>query len=104
MAALLITGMSISGWAITYHYNHAANNTESQKAPNTDSQSQNTVPTAITHSSTILMLVCAGMVGFIGVRRQGKKLDNFVKTEQPEHREPENFLNGNIPERHHPHG
>jgi hypothetical protein len=95
LAVFLITGMSITGWAITFHYNHTAKSAESQKAPNNDSQSQNIVLAAINHSTTILMLVCTGLIGFIGVRRQGKKLDNHAKTEQPERRDPENFLNRN---------
>jgi len=96
LAVFLITGMSITGWAITFHYNHTAKSAESQKAPNNDSLLQNIVPAAINHSNTILMLVCTGLIGFIGVRRRGKKLNNLEKTEQPEGRDPENFLNGNI--------
>jgi len=104
LAVFLMAGMSITGWAITFHYNHTEKSAESQKAPNNDSRPQNIVPPAINLSNTILVLVCTGLIGLIGVRRQGKKLDNLAKTKQPERRDPENFLNRNILERHHPHG
>ena len=104
LTVFLIIGMSIAGWAITFRYNHTAKSAESQKAPNNDSLLQNIVPAAINHRNTILMLVCTGLIGFIGVNRQGKKLDSLAKTEQPERKDPENFLDGNVPERQHPHG
>jgi hypothetical protein len=87
-----MAGVSIAEWAISFHYNHTAKIAESQKAPNNDSRSPNIVPAAINHSNTILMLVCTGLIGFVGVRRQGKKLDDLAKTGQPERRDPENFF------------
>jgi hypothetical protein len=104
LAVFLMTGMSITGWAITFHYNHTEKSAKSQKAPKNDSQPQNIVPAAIHPINTILVLFCTGLIGLIGVRRQVKKLDNLAKAKQPERRDPENVLNRNILERHHPHG
>ena len=104
VAVFLMTGVSITGWAITFHYNHTSKSAESQIAPKNYSQPANIVPAAIKHSSTILMLVCIGLIGFIGVRRQGKKVEKIKKVKPPERAGHENFLNKNILERQSPHG
>jgi hypothetical protein len=99
VAVFLMTGVSITGWAITtFHYNHTANSIESQIALKNDSQPANIVPAVINHSNnTILMLVCIGLIGFIGIRRQGKKVENFAEVKPPEHGGHENLLSKNNP-------
>lgn len=98
-AVFLMTGVSITGWTITFQYNHTVKSAEFQKAPKNDSQSANIVPLSIKPNNTILLLVCTGLIGFIGVRRQGKKLENLAKVKQPQRGGHENFLNKNNPER-----
>ena len=105
MAVFLMTGVSITGWAITtFHYNHTAKSAESQIALNNDSQPANIVPAAINHNNTILMLVSIGLIGFIGIRRQGKKVENFAEVKPPERGGHENFLSKNNPARQHSRG
>jgi hypothetical protein len=99
LVVFLMTGVSISGWAITFHNNQTAKSTDSQKAPKNGSKSANIVSGAINHSNTILLLVCTGLIGFIGVRRQGKKLENLAKVKQPERGSHENSLIKNNLER-----
>jgi uncharacterized membrane protein len=104
VAVFLMTGVSITGWAITFHYNHTAKSAESQLSPKNDSQPANIVPAAINHSHTILMLVCIGLIGFVGVRRQGKKVENLADVKPPERGNHEDFLSKNSPARQHSRG
>lgn len=104
VAVLLMTGVSITGWAITFHVNHTAKSAESQIAPKNDSQPTNIVPRAINQSNTILMLVCIGLIGFIGIRRQGKKVENLAEVKPPERGNHEDFLSKNTPARQHSRG
>jgi uncharacterized membrane protein len=104
VAVFLMTGVSITGWTITFHYNHTAKSIESQIAPKNDSQPANIAPAAINHSSTILMLVCIGLIGFVGIRRQGKKVENLADVKPPERGNHEDFLSKNNPARQHSRG
>ena len=91
LAVFLIVGVSIAVWAITFDYNHTAKNTESQKEPRNESKAANIVPVATNHSNTILLLVFAGLIGLIGIRRQGEKLENLKKVKRPEREAHKNF-------------
>ena len=99
LAVFVLTGVSVTGWAITSHFNHTAKSAESQKAPKNDSRPANIVPAAINQTNTILLLVCTGLIGFIGVRRQGKKVENLAEAKPPERGSHENFLSKNNPTR-----
>jgi hypothetical protein len=104
VAVFLMTGVSITGWAITFHYNHGAKSAESQIALKNDSLPANIVPAAINPSNTILMLVCIGLIGVVGVRRQGKKVENLAEVKPPERGNHEDFLSKNNPARQHSRG
>ena len=104
VAVFLMTWVSITGWAITFHVNHTAKSTESQIALKNDSPPTNIIPAAINHSNTILMLVCIGLIGFIGIRRQGKKVENLAEVKPPERGNHEDFLSKNNPARQHSRG
>jgi uncharacterized membrane protein len=104
VAVFLMTGVSITGWTITFHYNHTAKSIESQIAPKNDSQPANIVPAAINQSNTILLLVCIGLIGFIGIRRQGKKVENLAEVKAPKRGSNAKFLSKNNPARLHSRG
>jgi len=104
VAVFLMTGVPITGWAITFHYNHTAKSAESQIAPENDGQPENIVPAAINQRNTILLLVCIGLIGFIGIRRQGKKVENLAEVKPPERGGNEDFLSKNNPARQHSRG
>ena len=84
LAIFLVAGVSIAGWAFAYHYDNQAKGVGPQEELNNDLQAANVVPSAIDHSKIILLLVCTGMVGFFGVRRQNNAIKKFVKKKRPE--------------------
>ena len=79
LSVFLITGVSISGWALASHFDNKGKSVESQKELKNDIQAANVTPLALDHKNIILVLVCAGLVGIFGVRRQSKRLENFVR-------------------------
>jgi hypothetical protein len=78
LSVFLITGVSISGWALASHFDNKGKSVESQKELKNDIQAANVTPLALDHKNIILVLVCAGLVGIFGVRRQSK---TFVKAD-----------------------
>ena len=84
LAIFLVAGVSIAGWAFAYHYDNQAKGVRPQEELNNDLQAANVVPSAIDHSKIILLLVCTGIVGFFGVRRQNNTIKTFVKKKCPE--------------------
>jgi len=99
LSVFLLTGMSMAGWAFVFHYDDKARNAESQKELKNDIQVANAMPLALDQNNIILALVCIGLIGFLGVRRQSKKLENFAKAKHPESRSRANFLDENSSER-----
>ena len=91
LGAFLITGVSITGWAITFHYNKTGIDSESQEEPKIETLVPNIMPVETGHRKTILSLVFIGLIGLIGIRRPGKKLE-ILKINQPESKERKNFL------------
>jgi hypothetical protein len=89
LIVLLMAGVSFTGWTIT-----TAKSVHSQQTLNNESQSANMVPRAPNHSNTILLLVGTGLVGLIGIRRQGKALESSAKVKQPKHTRQKSFLPG----------
>ena len=98
LSVCLVAGMSMAGWSLAFHYDNKAKSVESQKELKNDPQVVNTMPSALDHTNVILVLLCTGLIGFFGVRRHSKTLENFVKIKPPECRAHPNFLNENKPE------
>ena len=97
LLVLLITGVLISGWALALHYEDKKNTVHSKEL---DRSGQVTTekPLGLDLNNSILVLVCVGLIGFFGVRRQSKKLENFVKVKHPEKGALETILNEKDPE------
>ena len=84
LAIFLMSGVSIAGWAFAFHYDNQVKNAGPQEESKNEILTANVMPPAIDHSKIILLLVCAGMVGFFGVRRQKNTIITFVKKKCPE--------------------
>ena len=76
LLVVLMTGLSITGWAISTQYDHTFTSGEFQKEMQNDSQIGNTIWGDFNKNSPILFLISTGLIGLLGVRRQRKKLDN----------------------------
>ena len=92
LGVFLITGVSMMGWAITFHYDKTGIANESQKEPKNETLVPNIMPLETSHRKTILSLVFTGFIGLIGIRRQGKKLEIFKKINQRESKDHKNFI------------
>ena len=96
LGVFLITGVYIMGWAITFHYDNTGIANESQKEPKNETLVQNIMPVETSHRKTILSLFFTGLIGLIGIRRQGNKLEILKKKiNQSESKERKNFLHEN---------
>jgi hypothetical protein len=71
-----MTGLSITGWSISAHYNHTLITAEFQKELKNDSLIGNTMSGKFSKNSPILFLISTGLIGLLGVRRQ-RKIRNF---------------------------
>jgi len=76
LLVVLMTGLSITGWSISSHYDHTFINSELQKELKNDSQIGNTISGEFSKNSPILFLISTGLIGLVGVRRHKKKLGN----------------------------
>ena len=76
LLVVLMTGLSITGWSISTHYDHTFINAEIQKELKTDSQRGNTISGEFNKNSPILFLISTGLIGLVGVRRHRKKIAN----------------------------
>jgi len=99
LSVFLVAGMSIAGWAFAFRYDDKAKSVGSIKELKKNIQVAKVMPLALDQNNIILVLVCIGLVGFFGVRRQSKKLADFVGVGHPESRTHTNFLNEISPER-----
>ena len=77
LVVLLITGLSITGWAISNHYDITLKTPEIQKGLNNNNQSGEDVQAEFRKNKPVLFLISIGLIGLVGIRRQRKKLDNF---------------------------
>jgi len=84
LPVLLITGVLVGGWALASHYDDRVKSADSQKEWKNGSQVVTEKPSALDQSNIILVLVSMGLIGFVGIRRQSKKLENLVKTKRPQ--------------------
>ncbi len=89
----------ITGWALTFHYDNRAKSAGSQKELKNYIQVADAMPLELDHKNIILVLVCIGLIGFFGVRRQSKTLENLVRVKHSGSRAHANFLNEHNPER-----
>ena len=99
LSVLVMIGMSITGWAVDFHYENLGKNTKSQKELKNNGQVTDLKQLALDRNNIILVLVCTGLIGFFGVRRQSKTSKNLVKVTRSECSSHENSLNENDPER-----
>ena len=77
LLVVLMTGLSITGWSISSHYDFTFINGEFQKELKNDSQIGNTIWGDFSKNSPILFLISTGLIGLLGVRRHRKKLEDF---------------------------
>lgn len=77
LIVILMTGLSITGWAISSHYDHTFTTGEFQKELQSDSQIGNTISGEFSKNSPILFLISTGLIGLVGVRRHRKKMGTF---------------------------
>jgi len=81
LLVVLMMGLSITGWSISTHYDHTFINSELQKETKNEGQSGNTVLGELSNNvPTLSSLISAGLIGFLGIRRQTKKIDNSSPT------------------------
>jgi len=81
LLVVLMAGLSITGWAISSHYDHTFINGESQKELKNDSQTGNTISGEFSNNSPVLFLILTGLIGLVGVRRQTKKIGRGSKVQ-----------------------
>ncbi len=72
LSVFVMTGMSITGWAVDFHYENLAETAKFQKELNTNGEVTNAKPLALDNNNIILVLVCTGLIGLFGLRRQRK--------------------------------
>ena len=77
LLVVIMTGLSITGWSISTHYDHTYITDEIQKELETDRQNANTILGEFSKSSPILFLIFTGLIGLVGVRRHRKKIETF---------------------------
>ena len=99
LSVFLLMGMYIAGWVFDFHYVDKARNAESQKELKNDNQVANVMPLTLDQNNIILVLICIGLIGFFGVRRPSKILQNLVWLKPPESRSRTDSINENDPER-----
>ena len=86
-------------WALAFHYDRKAKGAEFQKELKNENQVANVIPSVLDRNNLLLVLVCIGLIGFYGVRRRSKTLQNFVWLKPPESRSRTDSINENDPER-----
>ena len=79
LLVVLMTGLSITGWSISTHYDHTFINGELQKELKNDSQIGNTISEEFSKNSPVLFLISTGLIGLVGVRRHRKKIDELPR-------------------------
>ena len=84
LSVLLVTGMLVTGWALAYHFDDKVKSAGSHKEVISGSQEATVKLLELDQINLTLVLVCMGLIGFFGVRRQSKKLENYVGVKHPE--------------------
>ena len=97
LSGFLVMGMSIAIGPFAFHINSEAKRAEAHKELKNDNQVLNTLPSALDHNNSILVLLCTGLVGFFGVRRHRRTLENILKIKPPGMQIPHRLLNRKQP-------
>ena len=92
LSVLLVAGMIVAGWALAFHFAHTAKSSVSLINTNPE---VNVVPLARDRNNIMLVLICIGIIGFFGVRRQKKTSENFVRLNHPESKSHADSINYN---------
>jgi hypothetical protein len=79
---VLMMGLSITGWAISTHYDHTFITAEIQKELENDRQISNAISAEFSKNSPILFLISTGLIGLLGVRRQKNRIGSFQSKEE----------------------
>lgn len=83
LLVLLMTGLSITGWAISAHYDISLKTAKIQKELKNRNQNGDDVQAESLHNKPVLFLISIGLIGLVGIRRQRKKPDNFQPLNTP---------------------
>jgi hypothetical protein len=81
---LLGAGVLIAGSSHEIIYNGGNPGVEIQNGQNSNIQEVSMVPQSLDHINIILVLLCTGLIGFIGVRRHGHTFKDYVRAEHPQ--------------------
>ena len=92
LPVLLIAGVLITGWALAYHYDDRVKSADSQNELKNGNQVVTEKPSALDQNNIILVLASMGLIGFVGIRRQNKKLENLVKAKHPQSEADDSYL------------
>ena len=98
LTVLLMAGIYIMVWAFAFHHDIKAKSAESQKELKNDNQVADVIPSVLDRNNILLVLVCIGLVGFLGVRRPSKTFQNIVRLKPLESRSRTDSVNENDPE------
>ena len=98
LSVCIVAGVSITGWALAFYNYKNTTGADSQEELKIDTQAARVKASAPDPNNLILVLVCMGLIGFFGVRRQFKTLEHFVRVRHPENSAQECFFNENNPE------
>ncbi len=93
LSVLIVAGVSIAGWAFAIYYDNPTTGAIAQYEPQNDSKTATVMPLERDHKKLISLLVCTGLVGFFGVRRQNDPSKRFVKSQRPDVKLHINLLN-----------
>ena len=77
LLVVLSTGLSITGWSISTHYDTTLKTAEIQKELKNINQSRDDIQAEFNHNIPVLFLISIGLIGLVGIRRQRKKPGNF---------------------------
>ena len=80
-----MTGLSITGWAISSYYEISTNTADLPEELINNTQAAD-APVRVIPNSTILFLISTGLIGLVSVRRQRKSSDHLqTKTTHQTH-------------------
>lgn len=77
---LLGTGVLMAGSSFEIFYDSGKAGAEIQSGQNSSIQEASVVPKSLDPINIILVLLCTGLIGFWGVRRQRHTLNDYVMT------------------------
>ena len=84
LLCLLGAGILIAGSTLDLLQDSGKTGAESQGRLNGGILQASIMPPALDHIKITLVLLCSGLIGFFGVRRQKNTLNDYVKIKAPE--------------------